>query len=248
MKKEPDIKILLIEDDPMVREVNRMFIEKVDGFWVVGSAGNGADGLRLIEEMRPDLVFLDVFMPASDGIETIRRIRASGIPVDVIAVTAAKDPVTVETMLRSGVFDYIIKPFTAERVRESLERFRTVRKSIVNRDSFEQEEVDGLLRIRGKAASPSAGESPDDAVALPVETLPKGLHAVTMKQILHYLAAGQEHSSEEVADAVGIARVTARRYLDFLEKGGIVRLVVNYGSVGRPVNRYTLINDHKDQK
>lgn len=47
-------------------------------------------------------------------------------------------------------------------------------------------------------------------------------------------------SAEEVATAVGIARVTARRYLDYLEKTGVIRLDVQYGSVGRPVNRYVM--------
>lgn len=57
------IKVLLIEDDPMVQEVNREFIKSVPGFQVAAVAGNGEQGIQLIKDIRPDLVVLDVYMP-----------------------------------------------------------------------------------------------------------------------------------------------------------------------------------------
>lgn len=57
------IKVLLIEDDPMVQEVNKEFIKSVPGFQVAAVAGNGEQGIQLIKEIRPDLVVLDVYMP-----------------------------------------------------------------------------------------------------------------------------------------------------------------------------------------
>lgn len=57
------IKVLLIEDDPMVQEVNKEFIKSVPGFQVVAIAGNGEQGIQLLKEIRPDLVVLDVYMP-----------------------------------------------------------------------------------------------------------------------------------------------------------------------------------------
>ncbi len=63
-------RVLLIEDDPMVQEVNRQMIEQVNGFAVVGLAGNGEEGLRLIEELHPDVAVIDIYMPQLDGLET----------------------------------------------------------------------------------------------------------------------------------------------------------------------------------
>ncbi len=75
--EKPHFRVLLIEDDPMVQEVNRQFVEQVDGFQVVGTAANGLEGLKLIEQLKPDLVFLDIFMPSLDGIATLQRLRSS---------------------------------------------------------------------------------------------------------------------------------------------------------------------------
>ena len=74
------------------------------------------------------------------------------------------------------------------------------------------------------------------------ESLPKGLNEVTLRQVmLHILKTNAPLSAEDVADAVGLARVTARRYLDYLEKSGKLTLEVQYGSVGRPINRYKVV-------
>lgn len=71
--------------------------------------------------------------------------------------------------------------------------------------------------------------------------MPKGLNEVTLQKIVHYLQKQTNPvSAEEVTEGVGIARVTARRYLEYLEKRGQVILNVQYGGIGRPVNRYMM--------
>ncbi|MCA0757658.1 response regulator [Paenibacillus sp. N4] len=234
---ETVFKVVLIEDDPMVQEVNRQFIEQVNGFQVVGIAGNGNDGLQLVRELSPNLVFLDVFMPSLGGIETLQRLRTMALPVDVVAVTAAKDAETIRTMLRHGVFDYIIKPFKLERVKQTLERYRLQHTAWTEVPPVTQDDLDRLLLTAGASentvhtGAPRQHSGQDD--------LPKGLNAITLNQVLQALRLqGGGLSAEEAAAAVGIARVTARRYLDYLEKTGLVNLEVNYGGVGRPVNRY----------
>ncbi|MFP3488791.1 response regulator, partial [Staphylococcus sp. SIMBA_130] len=69
------IDVLLIEDDPMVQEVNRQFIERVDGFHVIGVAGNGEEGIELAKMLKPELIILDVYMPGASGLETLKLIR-----------------------------------------------------------------------------------------------------------------------------------------------------------------------------
>ncbi|XEC93332.1 response regulator [Paenibacillus tarimensis] len=238
-------KVLLIEDDPMVQEVNRMFIEQIPGFEVVGAAGNGSEGLRLIRELMPDLVILDVFMPSLGGVETLRQLRTAALPVDVIVVTAAKDAETIRTMLRGGAFDYIIKPFKLERIKKTLERYRKHQEAWKDDPAINQDELDRLLHTPASVLMSS--EPPQDMTAgftFEQDDLPKGLNAVTLKQVLQVMERSEDGlSAEDTADRVGIARVTARRYLDFLEKSGRVKLEINYGGIGRPVNRYILLRD-----
>ncbi|WP_245247397.1 MULTISPECIES: response regulator [unclassified Paenibacillus] len=247
--EKPLFRVLLIEDDPMVQEVNRHFVEQVDGFQVVGMAANGLEGLQLIEQLKPDLVFIDIFMPTLDGIATLQRIRSKTLPVDAIVVTAAKDTETVRTMMRSGAFDYIIKPFKIDRVRQTLERYRAQHAALKPGESVTQDQLDGIL-ISGETGN-EAGmkEAPVDTLQVPSDDLPKGLNAATLKQVLSVMELqGGGLSAEETAAGVGISRVTARRYLEFLEKRGIVRIKVHYGGLGRPVNRYELQRDPNDRK
>ncbi|WP_426449354.1 response regulator [Paenibacillus sp. S-38] len=228
----PHFSVILIEDDPMVQEVNRQFIERVEGFRVEAAASGGSEGLQLIRTMRPHLVFLDIFMPGLGGIETLAQLRSEQLPVEVIVVSAANDQGTVERMFQNGAFDYIMKPFKFERVRQALERYRSMKNLLGSDRPLTQAELD---RLRFASASPL-----DEAVPAAPSVLPKGLQAVTMKQIVNFLS-GQIRplSAEEVAEGIGIARVTARRYLDYLEKNGHVRLDLQYG-VGRPVNTYVM--------
>ncbi len=208
----------------MVQEVNRMFVDQVEGFRVLGAASNGLEGIELIEQLKPDLVLVDVFMPNQDGLETLKQIRAKGYEVDVIAITAASDMDTVRTFLQQGAFDYIMKPFKFERMKKALENYRSFRLQVRKKQNISQEELDGILFQK------ELDEQPD---------LPKGLNAVTLKKVISYLSSNDfPISAEEVAEGVGIARVTARRYLEYLEKCGKVIIDIQYGGIGRPVNRY----------
>lgn len=235
--KEQTIRVVVIEDDPMVQEINTQFIERVPGFAVAGVAGNGAEGIRLVEELAPDLVVMDVFMPVQDGIKALVELRARNQAVDVIVITAAKDKPTLFAMLRNGAVDYIIKPFQFARIRQSLESYRLYRQQLRREGVASQEEVDRLLFRRSAEQPGPVRQSGADTGGLP-----KGLHAVTLDQIVRQLELeDQSLSAEEVAERVGIARVTARRYLDYLVKAGGVRLDVSYGGIGRPTNRYARV-------
>jgi two-component system response regulator DctR len=225
-------RVILIEDDPMVQEVNRQFVERVEGFKVVGIAGTGMEGLKMVQKLQPDLVILDIYMPQLDGIETLQRLRTEMYPVDVIVITAAKDTPTIQKMLRNGAIDYIIKPFKFERVKQSLENFRQLRAQFMQEQTLDQAELDRLLQHK-------EGEQPLAADFEMEGGLPKGLNVLTLKQIMIFmLRKGDPLSAEEVADGVGIARVTARRYLEYLGKEGKLTLDIRYGGVGRPINRY----------
>ncbi|MFC0189543.1 response regulator [Fictibacillus aquaticus] len=225
------LKVVLIEDDLMVQDVNRMFVEKVDGFSVAAIASNGREGMRKIREVQPDLVIIDMYMPEQDGLETLRQIRSEGIDTDIIAITAASDMETVRLFLQNGAFDYIMKPFKFERIQQALLKYRAYREETGSSGHFTQTELDKMMFQPSQKAEKKSDE----------EELPKGLNGVTLNKILSYLKAqSDEVSAEEVAEGIGLARVTARRYLDHLEKTGNITIHMTYGGVGRPVNRYKI--------
>src|SRR3954454_4811733 len=105
------IQVLLIEDDPMVQEVNKQFIERLPQFQIIDTASNGLEVIEKIKGLHPDLVILDIFMPSLNGIDTIYEIRKEQLDVDVIIISAANDPITIRKMMQNGAFDYLIKPF-----------------------------------------------------------------------------------------------------------------------------------------
>ncbi|WP_285768983.1 response regulator [Peribacillus sp. SI8-4] len=222
------IRVLLIEDDPMVQEVNKQFIERLPAFMVVDTASNGLEGLDKIRQSAPDLVILDIFMPSLNGIDTLYQIRKERIDVDVIIISAANDQKTIRKMIQNGAFDYLIKPFKFERLKHTLEQYFAFRMEVEPDHHISQTELDRIL---------FQNETPTDPV--PKSEVPKGLNGATLDQVTKYIKTTPGSlSAEEVADGIGIARVTARRYLEYLHGEDVLLLDVQYGSVGRPVNRY----------
>lgn len=225
MINQTSFKVLLIEDDPMVQEVNKQFIEKINGFHVVGVASNGKEGLMLLEKHNPELVLLDVYMPKQNGLETMKLIRSKDYPVDIIAITAANDFETIQQFIQNGAVDYIVKPFKFERIKKALNNYKERKLQLNSKTTFSQQELDQLLHFNN--------------TTVPEIDIPKGLNAVTLNKVLQFMTTQSEPvSAEEVADGVGIARVTARRYLEHLEREGKIKIKIQYGGVGRPVNRY----------
>ena len=226
------IKVLLIEDDPMVREVNRQFIERVNGFEIVGMAANGVEGFEKICTLKPDLVFMDIFMPEQNGVDTLRKIRKDNIPVDVISVTAANDMPTIQNILHLGVYDYIMKPFTFERMEQTLRNYRQFKQKVIEVQDITQQELDELMR-KGQA------EQQVETFHHSLKELPKGFNRTTLDKVLNFLKECKAGASaDEVAAGIGVARVTARRYLDYMEKCKLIKVDIQYGSVGRPINQY----------
>ncbi|MGP4069914.1 response regulator [Halobacillus sp. B29] len=224
MSRQQVIEVLLIEDDPMVQEVNRQFIERVSPFQVVDVASDGREGVRMAKELSPHLIVLDIFMPGQDGVEALKEIRKHAFDVDVIVITAANDKDTIRSMFRHGAVDYLIKPFKFERLQQALTNYRDFRSEIRGEGALQQQQIDGLV-----------GSKLDHDV----KELPKGLNQQTLEQITTFLSRNSDAlSAEQVADGVGMARVTARRYLEYLQKIGEVDIDIQYGGVGRPVNRY----------
>lgn len=222
------IRTLVVEDDFRVADVHRGFVERLDGFAVVGVAHTAAEALALADSLRPDLVLLDVYLPDRSGLDVLRELRDPGRPpVDVIAITAAKDVETLRAALQGGVVHYLVKPFQFNAFREKLESYAALHARLAMQGEVEQRDVDrivGLLRTD------------------PTATLPKGLSHATLELVATSVRdAGAALSASEVAERTGVSRVTSRRYLEHLARGGLVEIALRYGSSGRPEHRYRWI-------
>ena len=103
------IKVLLVDDHQVVRRGLRTFLEVQDDIEVVGEASDGAEGVARTEELRPDVVLMDIKMPGTDGIEALRRLRELENPAKVLIVTSFAEQRTVVPALRAGASGYVYK-------------------------------------------------------------------------------------------------------------------------------------------
>jgi response regulator of citrate/malate metabolism len=218
------IRTLIVDDDVRVADIHRGYVERIEGFEVIGVAHRGVDALRRVVEDRPDLLLLDIYLPDIDGLEVCRRLRAAGNLVDVIAVTAARDVDTVRGAVGLGVTQYLVKPFAFATFREKLERYAAFRARAARGGEAAQAEIDAMLgELRSSSAIP----------------LPKGLSKETLALVARTLReAAEPLGAAEAAERAGLSRVTARRYLEHLVLGHDAELELRYGRSGRPEHRY----------
>jgi response regulator of citrate/malate metabolism len=215
------IRVLVVDDDFMVAKVHSGYVARTPGFEVVGVAHNGAGAVRLVRELRPDLVLLDVYLPDVDGLAVLRELRGLADGVDVIVITAATDVETVRSALRGGVLHYLIKPFEYAALRDQLAHFAALDRRLDQLASAGQADVDQVFGARPRSA--------------PV--LPKGLTAQTAALVERVLRE-RPVTASECADATELARVSARRYLEHFVATGKAEVRLKYGGTGRPERRY----------
>ncbi|MCH1884264.1 response regulator [Agrococcus sp. ARC_14] len=219
------LRVLIVEDDKAVALVTRGFVERHGAFAVVGEAGTGRDALEAIEAVRPDLVLLDVHLPDASGIEVLRVARARGFAGEVVAVTAARDLETVRAARAFGVRHYLVKPFGLEAMRERLEAIRAelAQAETLSTHPLDQRAVDAMLQPSERQKQPVAGSQ------------------LTLDRVAALLAGVEGSvSATEVAEQLGMARVSARRYLERLVIEGRAAVAPRYGGTGRPELRYSV--------
>ncbi|MGW0701793.1 response regulator [Streptomyces sp. NPDC002867] len=221
------IRVLVVEDDPVAADAHALYVGRVPGFVVVGVAHSRAEAVRTLERAEVDLLLLDLYLPDGHGLHLVRSLRAAGHSTDVIAVTSARDLAIVREGVALGVVQYVLKPFTFATLRDRLGRYAEFRAAAG--EASGQEEVDRAL---------SALRAPRNAT-----TLPKGLSAPTLEAVTRTLRdSGEGLTATEAAAAVGISRITARRYLEHLVTAGRAVRSPQYGQIGRPELQYRWVS------
>lgn len=175
--------------------------------------------------LRPDLLLLDLYLPDRFGLDLLAGLRRAGHQCDAVVITAAREGEAVRAAVRTGVTDYVLKPFGFADLEERLRRYATQRSLIERTEVSGQADVD---RVFSRAASSATAAS-----------LPKGMSGETGRLVEDALTGAAETlSATEVAELVGISRVSARRYLEHYVTTGRADVRLRYGSTGRPERRY----------
>lgn len=213
-----EFSVLIVEDDFHVGRLHAGFVDAVPGFRALPPAPTAAQGLKAIHSEQPDLVLLDVYLPDASGLDVL-----GSIDVDAMMLSAASDPETIRKALRRGALAYLIKPFSAELLESRLRGYARYRRLLAETGTLAQDRLESAwqaLHPTSAAAGPKAGSATEAAV-------------------LAALARRGDQSTADVAEAVGISRTTAQRYLSALADDGAVAISLRYGTTGRPEHRYS---------
>ena len=141
------MKIIIVDDEPLARSRLLAMITELDAGEVIGEADNGADALRLVEQVEPDIVLLDIRMPGMDGIEVARHLAATLRPPAVIFTTAYD--VHALAAIEANAVDYLLKPIRKPRLQAALERATTLtRAQLAGLEAVEQEGESARTRTR----------------------------------------------------------------------------------------------------
>jgi two-component system LytT family response regulator len=124
MMAQPAIRTLIVDDEPVARQVLRDELAAFSDVEIAGEAANGTDALREIARLKPDLIFLDLEMPSLGGFDVIRRLPEGVLPI--VVIVTAYDQHAIRAF-EAGALDYLLKPVSIERLEKAVDRARAMR-------------------------------------------------------------------------------------------------------------------------
>ncbi len=227
------IRVLIVEDDPLIAEAHRQYTARIPGFSVHDTVGTGNGAVRIVAAASAsaapiDLVLLDIGLPDANGIDVASALGGIRPAPDIIAISSERDLAVVRSAVAHGIALYLLKPFTFAAFRDKLERYQQYRDALGSGGAAAgQHEIDramSALRTADQRSAAPKGISPDtlDLVVGALRDAPGGLNA------------------SEAAAQLGISRVTAWRYLERLADDGVLKRSTEYGRAGRPQITYVL--------
>lgn len=113
-------RVVLVDDHDVVRKVIRNLLRKAADIVVIGEANNGYDAIKLVNQLRPDVLLLDIEMPGMNGMEVVRKLEEAGLNTNVLVLSAYDDQVYIMEMLGSGAAGYLLKEETPEYILDAV--------------------------------------------------------------------------------------------------------------------------------
>jgi len=232
--------VVIVEDDSRIANILSKTINNEEGFEVVGIAQSTTEAIDLLDCFKPELIFLDVSLIESNGLDVLRYVRQdlNAADISIVMLTAAKDSEIIQEAMSYGAFDYILKPLAFSRLKLTLARFLQYRQRLSVQQSFEQDDLDALFHHK-TTTTPS---DEIDAIRTENKVLPKGIDSLTLDKIRKVLSdnVGTAYTADSMSECIGTSRTTARRYLEYLLSSNEIIADIEYGTVGRPERHYLM--------
>jgi DNA-binding NarL/FixJ family response regulator len=192
------LKVLIVDDDALIREGLKILLEIEADFQVVGTASNGQEALELCRTNKPELVLMDIRMPVMDGVLGTKLIKSQFKDIKVVILTTFKDDEYIKEALKSGAEGYILKNQPADSIIESL---RAVSKGSI----VLEREVAHALSSMLKESNRRASERLD----------------ISQRELDILKLVGEGLSNREIAEKLNLSKGTTRNYVTgLLEKLG----------------------------
>ncbi|MDT3439948.1 MULTISPECIES: response regulator transcription factor [unclassified Pseudofrankia] len=191
------ISIVVVDDQPLVRMGFRMVLNATDEFRVVGEAGDGATGVRVAEQLSPDVVLMDVRMPGMDGVEATRRICANRAAGRVLVLTTFDLDEYAFAALRAGASGFLLKDVRPEELVDAV-------RAVAAGDAVVSPRITRELLNRHAASLQTASErahEPDPAAALTRRE----------REVLLEVAAGLTNA--EIAERLFLSEATVKTHI-----------------------------------
>jgi DNA-binding NarL/FixJ family response regulator len=192
------IRVLLADDQRVVREGLGTLLGLLDGIELVGTAADGEEAVRLAIEQDPDIVLMDLRMPRCDGIEAIRRLAARGERPRAIALTTFADDASVLGALRAGARGYLTKDAGADQIRAAVE---AVARGEAALDPAVQHHVIAALTDTSAVEEPAEADLPDGLTPREAE-------------VLALIAEGLTNA--EIADRLVVSGATVKTHVNHI--------------------------------
>lgn len=229
------IRVVTVDDHPIVREGLRLMLATSDDLEVVGDAADGPSALTLIEEVQPDVVLLDLRMPRMDGIETLERIRATWPQIAVLILTTYNEDEMMMRGLQLGARGYLLKEMPLETV------FHSIRTAARGEIAVQPEIMARILSHVSpiSSATPSSPATNIAGITLPAQDASKYMVLTEReREVLEGVARGER--SKEIAAHLGITERTVRAYLtniynklDVDSRSAAVAVALSHGLLSR---------------
>jgi response regulator of citrate/malate metabolism len=224
------LRVMVVDDDFMIAKLHGKFIASQKGYQIVGSAHCYEEAITIMDMVEPDLILLDVYLPDRSGIELLRSIRLQNRRCDVILITASKELEIVEEGFRFGIIDYLIKPFDLTQLQTALLKYAKFKSRLSSSSQLDQGTVNDLKKLRVS-----------ESTFLPINQ--KGIDLRTLEKIKKCISYSPDPlSADQIAKLAGVSLSTTRTYLSFMVEEQELIEEQQYGTVGRPLRMYRIVN------